>query len=52
MQNLPSEFHPLISDALESYASGNEMKIEEEKAHIFTDYMLQKIQKNHISIIE
>lgn len=46
LQNLPPEFHPLILDALESYASGNEMKGDEERAHKFADYMLQKIEKN------
>lgn len=46
LQNLPSEFQPLIADALESYASGNEMKSDEERAHKFADYMLQKIEKN------
>lgn len=45
LQNLPPEFNPFISDALHSYSSGDEMKIDKAVAYKFADYMLQNIQK-------
>ena len=44
LQNLPEEYHPLVLAALESYASGNEMDINEAEAQEFAEDMLGMIR--------
>lgn len=43
LKNLASRYHSLISDALQSYAEGNDMQVSKEEAQEFADYMLQLI---------
>lgn len=44
MQNLSVRFHALISEALQCYASGEDMKADPDEAKAFADDMLLMIE--------
>ena len=44
LQNLSAQYHPLISNALQSYMLGNDMCLDNTDAQKFADYMLQIIK--------
>ena len=46
-QNLDSQYHKFISEALKCYESGNEMMIDKVEAQKFTEYMMQIIKMCH-----
>ena len=46
-QNLDSQYHNFISEALKCYESGNEMMIDKVEAQKFTEYMMQIIKMCH-----
>lgn len=49
LQNLPAQYHALISEALQSYMLGNEMDLDNLETQRFADYMLQMIEDMLIS---
>lgn len=44
LQNLPAQYHTLISNAVQHYMLGNEMDVDYMEAQNFADYMLQMIK--------
>ena len=44
LQNLPAQYHTLISNAVQNYMLGNEMDVDYTEAQNFADYMLQMIK--------
>ena len=44
IDNLPSNYHTLISDAMQSYTCGENMDIDNREGQNFADYMLQLIK--------
>lgn len=42
--SLPSKFHTLISNAVQSYTDGEEMDIDSREGQEFADYMIQLIK--------
>ena len=45
LQSLPSQYHPLISLALQSYASGDDIEIDQTEAQKFADGMLRMLKE-------
>ncbi len=45
LQNLPAQYHPLVSLALQSYASGNDIEIAHAEAQKFADEMLPLVRE-------
>lgn len=45
LQSLPAQYHPLISLALQSYASGDDIEIDQTDAQKFADGMLQMLKE-------
>lgn len=43
LQNVPAQYHTIVSDALKSYASGNDMHVSDLEAQEFAGYMLNII---------
>lgn len=43
LQNIPAQYHDIVSEALTSYASENDMRVISLKAQAFADYMLNGI---------
>ncbi len=52
LQNLPAQYHALISEALQSYMLGNEMDLDNLETQRFADYMLQMIEDMLISEVD
>ena len=50
LENLSKEYRPLISSALQSYASGEKMRMDEAEGQKFAEEMLQKIN-NKLSAV-
>ncbi len=44
IDNLPSKYHPLISDAVQSYINGENTDIDDREGQEFADYMVQLIK--------
>ena len=47
LKNLPSEFHPVIKDALREYTESAEVIYDTKRAEEYADYMLNRILKSY-----